>query len=150
MAVCLPKTEKPQSSAAQLQNRALRCEVLTRRIIDEMSACILKNDDLSDAMKARGVRRRLSDALTGRNRAIRDEIKKNDARIAECVSEALREIDEMKRINGEVLDFINRSLKEVNEITKDCVAEFAACLSRPSEAKSRSCLSSAAKSPKLH
>jgi hypothetical protein len=124
-----PGTEETDlRKAEELQSRASRCDTRMKSLIDEMSACIRKNGDLSETLKTRGAWRRLSDALTGKNRAIRSEIKKNAMLIDTCVSEALLEIVERDRINKEGMEFINRGMDEMHTAAEEYAAECAAFL----------------------
>jgi flagellar biosynthesis regulator FlaF len=106
--------------ATELQNKAIRCNNRLQFAIAEMSACVQRNHDLNRELKARRFSRRFSDAFSGKERLLRDEIKQNTAQINACLLEALREVNERNRINLEALAFVNRISTELCEIVDEC------------------------------
>jgi hypothetical protein len=106
--------------ATELQNEAIRCNNRTRFIIGELSACIERNRDLTEALKTRDPAQRLFDALNGRGRRMRNEIQRNATLINAYFAEALQEINERNRINVEALAFVDRMSAELCEIVGEC------------------------------
>jgi DNA-binding phage protein len=105
--------------ATELQNDAIRCNNRTKHIIAELSERIQRNRDLTEVLRTRDPVQRLFDALSGRGRSIRSEMRQNTAQINAYLAEALQEINERSRINAEALAFVNRVSTELREITEE-------------------------------
>ncbi|MDR1574228.1 MAG: hypothetical protein LBS24_07950 [Clostridiales Family XIII bacterium] len=115
--------------AEELQNDAIRCNNRTKFIIGELTARIQRNRDLAEALKARDLAQRLSDAFNGKGRLMHDEIRQNAAQINAYLVEALREVNERSRINVEALAFVDQISADLCEM----LGEYAGpeCAARP-------------------
>ena len=106
--------------AAELRNEAIRCNNRLRFAIAELSACVQKEHELNEELKARRLAQRFSDVFNGKDRLIRNEIEQNAERINACLLDALREVNERNRINLEALVFVKRVSTELREIVDEC------------------------------